>query len=273
MKLIGVGDNVVDVYLDQDRYYPGGNCVNVVVSAKRNGAEHVAYLGIFGTDPEADHIKWALKQEGVEYGLSRTVHGASGHPQVNITADGDRVFVGGPKDTVQHVVKLRLCEADLTYIKQFDVAHVSCYASMEEELEKLSAIVPVSFDFSDRLDAAYLEQVCPYIEYGFFSGSALSDSEIDVLIKTVSKFALRAFVITRGSKPAICIIDDERYESEPLKIEVVDTMGAGDSFIGAFLRYICENMETEVVLDKARESAAATCSYHGGFGYPKSNTP
>ncbi len=273
MKLIGVGDNVVDVYLDQNKYYPGGNCVNVAVSAKRNGAEASAYLGVFGTDAEAEHIKWALGQEDIDYVRSRTVHGASGHPQVNITEEGDRVFVGGPQDTVQHIVKLKLCSADLEYIRAFDVAHVSCYSSMEEELGKLSQIVPVSFDFSDRLSLEYLQTVCPYIEYGFFSGSDLSDKELETLIDRVSEYALRAFVITRGSKPAVCICEGKRYLSEPLKIEVVDTMGAGDSFIGAFLRYICEDVSTEIVLEKAKVSAASTCTYHGGFGYPKANTP
>lgn len=34
MRIIGIGDNVVDCYLDQGLYYPGGNCVNVAVNAK-----------------------------------------------------------------------------------------------------------------------------------------------------------------------------------------------------------------------------------------------
>ena len=29
MKLIAVGDNVTDCYLDEGIYYPGGNAVNV----------------------------------------------------------------------------------------------------------------------------------------------------------------------------------------------------------------------------------------------------
>ena len=37
MNMIGVGDNVVDCYLDQSTYYPGGNAVNVAVNCRRNG--------------------------------------------------------------------------------------------------------------------------------------------------------------------------------------------------------------------------------------------
>lgn len=34
MKLIAVGDNVTDCYLDEGIYYPGGNAVNVAVDCK-----------------------------------------------------------------------------------------------------------------------------------------------------------------------------------------------------------------------------------------------
>ena len=35
MKLIAVGDNVTDCYLDEGIYYPGGNAVNVAASRLR----------------------------------------------------------------------------------------------------------------------------------------------------------------------------------------------------------------------------------------------
>ena len=50
MKLIAVGDNVTDCYLDEGIYYPGGNAVNVAVDCKRDGAEKVNYIGVFGND-------------------------------------------------------------------------------------------------------------------------------------------------------------------------------------------------------------------------------
>ena len=46
MKLIAVGDNVTDCYLDEGIYYPGGNAVNVAVDCKRDGAEKVNYIGV-----------------------------------------------------------------------------------------------------------------------------------------------------------------------------------------------------------------------------------
>lgn len=50
MRIISIGDNVTDTYIDDGVYYPGGNCVNVAVAAHKAGAEISDYLGIFGDD-------------------------------------------------------------------------------------------------------------------------------------------------------------------------------------------------------------------------------
>ena len=97
--LIAVGDNVTDCYLDEGAFYPGGNAVNVAVNCKRNGAEEAAYLGVFGNDINAQHLKDCLEKEGVRYDLSRTVIIQSSQPGVTLDENGDRIFVEGPKRT------------------------------------------------------------------------------------------------------------------------------------------------------------------------------
>ncbi|HAQ06650.1 MAG TPA: carbohydrate kinase [Bacillus bacterium] len=269
MRIITIGDNVVDCYMDQGKYYPGGNCVNVAVNCKRSGAEEVGYIGVFATDDKALHIKNVLEQEKVNYSLSRVVEGVSGQPRVNLTDDGDRVFIGGPKDTVQHIVKLKLIPRDYEYIDHFDVCHTSCYSSLEEELPHLAEHIKVSFDFSDKFDPQYLEKVCPHISYGFFSGSHLSDEELEKLIEEIGKYQVEVVGITRGSKPAIFIHDGTTYQQECLEAEIVDTMGAGDSFIGGFLNEFISNGDMEMALKFAAKSASITCGFYGGFGHPK----
>jgi fructoselysine 6-kinase len=270
MRIIAIGDNVVDCYLDQGYYYPGGNCVNVAVNCKRVGAEEASYIGIFATDDKAAHLKNVLEQEGIQYDRSRVVEGISGQPRVNLTEDGDRVFVGGPRNTVQHIIKLRLTPEDYEYAKGFDICHTSCYSSIEEELPGLSEHIKISFDFSDKYHTQYLEKVCPYIIHGFFSGSHLNEQELEDLIAELGKYTnLEVIGITRGSKPALFIHNGERYYQESLETEVVDTMGAGDSFIGGFLTAYYNNQDITDALKFAAESARVTCGFYGAFGYPQ----
>jgi fructoselysine 6-kinase len=269
MKIVTVGDNVVDCYLDQNKYYPGGNCVNVAVNCKRAGAEEVGYIGIFATDDKADHLKHVIELEKIDSHRSRIVQGISGQPRVNLTEEGDRVFVGGPRNTVQHLLKLRLVAEDYDYIKGFDVCHTSCYSFMEEELPSLSQHIKVSYDFSDKYGSEQLARVCPSISHGFFSGAHLSDEEIDRLVEELGKYELETVGITRGSKPALFIHNGTRYYQEVVETEVVDTMGAGDSFIGGFLTAYYNGADVKESLEFAAKSASVTCGYYGGFGYPK----
>jgi len=269
MNLIAVGDNVVDCYLDQKTYYPGGNCVNVAVNAKRNGANNVAYIGIFGSDDKAEHIQYALKEEAIDYSFARKADGLSGQPQVSLTPNGDRVFVGGAKNTVQHKLKLQLIPEDLDYLAKFDVCHISCYSSMEGELAKVSNVIDISYDFSDRLELEYIEPIARHIKYAFFSAAELSNQELNLFVEQLKNFDIEVVVVTRGSLPALFIEKGEVYKQHLIPITVVDTMGAGDSLIGAFLVHYKNGVPIEEAIKRATKSAEITCGFYGGFGYPK----
>ncbi|GLI04786.1 fructosamine kinase FrlD [Paenibacillus tyrfis] len=267
MKMIAIGDNVVDCYLDQQLYYPGGNAVNVAVNCKRNGFEECAYIGVFGNDKKAEHIRKSLDQEQVTYEFSRQVYAPSGSPGVQLV-DGNRVFVGGPKNTAQHIVRLRLTPHDMEYISQFDVCHTSCYSNIEGELAQIKTACDISFDFSTNVGTDYLQRVCPHIKYAFFSGADLPDDQLDPLIEACHRLGVEIVGITLGGKGALFSRNGERYVQGVKPTEVVDTMGAGDSFIAGFLTAYIQHGGMESALDYAADCAAKTCTFYGAYGYP-----
>ena len=82
MKLIAIGDNVCDCYIDENIFFPGGNCVNVAVHAKRCGAQAVNYTGVFGNDFMADYIMECLSKENVTATNSRRMYAETSQPCV-----------------------------------------------------------------------------------------------------------------------------------------------------------------------------------------------
>ena len=270
MQIICVGDNVVDCYLDQHLYYPGGNAVNVAVHCRRYGAQRVAYIGVFGDDAEAEHIKWALGQEGIEFERSRKVYAASGHPQVSLTTDGDRVFVGSPDQTAQRLFRIRFIAEDLAFIKSFPICHTSVYSGIEPELQTISALTDVSFDFSTSHEPEYINDVARYVRYAFFSGADLTERELDNIIGRCHELGTEIVGITLGNRGSLFSCCGERYRQKPIpSVRVVDTMGAGDSFIAGFLIRYHESQSITEALIFASEKAALACGSYGGFGYPQ----
>ena len=68
-RIVAVGDNVVDCYHALDQMFPGGNCLNLSLFARRFGAT-TSYLGAIGQDAAGDAIQKALAEthEGLRQG-------------------------------------------------------------------------------------------------------------------------------------------------------------------------------------------------------------
>lgn len=271
MRLVAIGDNVVDFYEDQNTYYPGGNALNVAVISKRNGAQGNGYIGIVGNDEEANHVLEVLKLEKIDTSHIRKVCGPNGKAIVALDENGDRIFKGSNLEVrVQSKVSLKFTEEDLSYINSFDVIHTGNNSQIEHELHRLNH-KPISFDFStkSKWNKEYLEQVCPHIQFAFFSASEMSEAEIDSLFKQVHAFGVKIVIATRGGNPVICSDGQNKYLQPPVDSEVIDTMGAGDSFIAGFLTSYFNTHDLQIALKHASISAGITCNTHGAFGYGK----
>lgn len=270
MNIIGIGDNVVDYYKQQNLFYPGGNALNVSVMGKRNGFENAAFLGIFGNDIPSNHILSCLQNEGIDISRSRHALGECGKATISID-NGERKFLNSNKETrISSLLKLSLQDDDIAYINNFDIIHTSINSHIDLELKKISH-KNISYDFSikNKWNNEIINNIAPYITYAFFSGSDLTEKEIFDLIDFVHKYNVKVIIVTRGEKSAILSFNGSIYKQAPYPTNLVDTMGAGDSFIAGFLASFYKNGNPEEALNQAAQSASITCSHFGAIGYPK----
>lgn len=273
MKVIGIGDNVVDKYLHLNKMFPGGNALNFTVYAKKLGTPS-AYIGVFGTDKAGNHVKNTLLDFDIDISHCRTYEGENGAAEVSLV-DGDRVFVGSNGGGVSKEYPLKFDQNDLKYIKQFNLIHTSCFSFIEEQLPTLSELgIPISFDFSKNYDENYLNQVCPYIDFAFLSCGHLTEEKTKEKLKEVYNKGCNYVLGTRGINGAFLLYNNKIFYQEAKKVEPIDTLGAGDSFITVFLLEIIKRtvVNEEVIkrgLKKAADYASKTCLINGAFGYGK----
>ncbi|WP_020432364.1 PfkB family carbohydrate kinase, partial [Paenibacillus riograndensis] len=178
VKVIGIGDNVGDIYLDSYEMFPGGQALNFSVYAKRLGAES-AYIGVFGDDAVARHIAGTLDEVGVDRSHCRHVQGENGYALVELV-DGDRVFLGSNRGGVLKDKPIILDSRDESYIRQFDLVHTSNNSYFNEQLSKVHKLgVAISYDFSKSWSNwRDVEQIAPHLDYGFLSCSSdMTDEE------------------------------------------------------------------------------------------------
>jgi fructoselysine 6-kinase len=276
MRVIGVGDNVVDKYLYKKTMYPGGNALNFAVYAKQLGIDS-AYMGVFGNDRAAEHIVETLKKLEVDISHCHHYEGENGFAAVDLV-DGDRVFIGGNEGGIQKDNPLVLTQEDLEYIKTFEIAHSSIYSDMDSELHKLKELgLMVSYDFSSDYNDGLLKKNCQYIDVSLLSCGQLDEEEVENLLKQVYSYGSKLVIGTMGSKGALVYDGSAYYRQKPHFIQPVDTLGAGDSFFTKFiLHYLAgkkENPEGDHALllisslEEGAKFAAKTCLVDGAFGY------
>ena len=277
IKVIGLGDNVVDKYEHINTMYPGGNALNFAVYAKRLGAE-AAFLGAFGTDEEAGHVQRSIKEIGLDISRSKQYEGENGCARVTLQ-NGDRVFLGSNRCGVLREYGLNLTEEDLTYIKGFDLLHTGLYGFSEEELPKIKELgIPIGFDFSSDFTQEQVNQIAAKVDYAYFSGSHLkTDEMLNLMVKTIH-LGCKLVLCTMGEKGALLYDGETFYLQEPDLVKAVDTMGAGDSFITCFMVHYLNGLKSgkagkQTIIKESLKKAAAfssqQCLVDGSFGFGK----
>jgi fructoselysine 6-kinase len=262
-RILGLGDNTVDTYVDLGLQYPGGNAVNVAVMATRMGAA-TGYLGCVGEDEGGVLVRSSLIAEGVDVARLRTRPGANARAFIG-HVDGDRKFLRTEPGVR---ADYRWEDADFEYMARFDHVHTSIYSQLDEMLPLVKrAAGSVSIDGSNRWTPEWLDRVLPQVRIAFLSASDVAQAELDALIAHCLAKGPEVVVATRGGDGAIGATGAERLTQAALPTTVVDTLGAGDGFISGFLVNYLGGASLRHALHAGATYAARVCTWHGGYGH------
>lgn len=266
VRVVGVGDNDVDCYLADGQMYPGGNCFNVSVFARRCGVE-AAYVGAVGNDAAGRLIRHVLDSEGVDASHLRVVEGLTAHCVIGHHG-ADRQFISYDLG----VSRFEPSPGDLDFIARHDAAHVYQHAGLDDWLGAMSAVTRLSYDFSTRQEADHRAQVAPHCWLASFSGTEKSTAAISGLIQDMHAAGAKWVLATRGAEGAVLSGGNRLHEVRAASATVVDTLGAGDSFIARVIVGLLRDEAPEALLSAAADEAARTCGYFGAVGYGTPST-
>ncbi|MFC4638852.1 PfkB family carbohydrate kinase [Deinococcus hohokamensis] len=262
-RLLGIGDNTVDVYLSQGTMYPGGNTVNVAALSTRLG-HPASYVGCVGNDEAGALILQALRAEGVDVTRCRQVPGLTSWSGIE-HRDGDRAFVGSDAG-VQG--EWTLTDDDLAFVATHDVVHSSIYSRLDDDLPRIREAARVlSYDFSSEWTEPLLARVAPLLDVAFLSAGEGNTEDAWALAHHVAAHGARVVVITRGAQGSLALSGHTRSLQPTVPTQVVDTLGAGDALITAFLHSWTTHRDIPAALSAGAHEAARNCAVHGAFGH------
>ena len=247
----------------------GGSAANTVIGLSQLGGR--GYYSCKVADDELGHFYMRDLREG---GVDTNHHtekeqGHTGRCVVLVTPDGDRTmctFLGVSGNlSANELVEEALRDADWFYTEGYLVTSPAARAASIAAREiAAQAGVRTALSLSDPNMVTYfkdglLEMIGPGVDLIFaneseamgMAGTTDLNAAVDYL-KTIS----RAFAITRGAQGSLVWDGQGLIEIAGNKVEVVDTVGAGDMFAGAFLYGLTQGWDHRRAGDLASAASA-----------------
>ena len=261
MKLAAVGDNCMDVYENIGKAYPGGNPVNVAVYFVRLGGE-ASYTGVVGTDQYGVLMKDKIGEKGVDVSHIRFEEGNTAITHVELV-DGERVF-GDYEEGV--LADFKLTDEEIEFLCGHDMVVTGLWGNIHNDLARIhDRGVLTAFDAATRPDDEAARIAVPSTDYLFFATDDGDTEELRGRMKELHASGPKLGITTLGDKGSI-VYDGEEYRTFGIiPCNVVDTMGAGDSYIAGFLKGILEGKTVEECMKAGAANSSVTLEYNGAW--------
>ena len=178
----------------------------------------------------------------------------------------DRVFAG----YVEGVQKdARFPPALTPRVRTYDLVHYSVWGFGREHIPELKRgnHPLLSCDFSNQLDDPRTS-IMPHLDFSFFSGRHLAEKDVDpeAKVRELKERTPGLVAMTLGEYGSLVYDGEKMYRGKAVPVDVVDTLGAGDSWIAAFLCGRLKGESIERSMKEGHRAAAETCRRLGAWG-------
>lgn len=206
--------------------YAGGKGLNQAVACARMGA-HTAFVGCLGDDGEGEYLRTVLESEGIDTTHVRTVNAPTGRAFINVDSQGENtiVVVSGANAMVGSAGALFEIPIGKIVLAQLEVPQaVITTAFTRARLQGSKTVLnpaPAAQLSAELLDATDL--IVPN------ETEALALGGIEALLKS----GVPTVVVTQGEYGADIVTASNTRHIDAFTVTPIDTVGAGDAFIGA----------------------------------------
>lgn len=288
MDVVGLGTFAMDVLMKVDTlpkedafcvveettYLPGGSGTNVIVQLARLGAD-CGYIGKIASDEVGKGILNSLKEEHVDVSkMVVTPTGLSLHTNIVVDRTGNKFIMLNMGDAALTLTKE---EIDLSYISDASVFYTDLFPmepaaagirsakaagkktvfNMQTGLDTMEGLGISKKDILGVLEDVDIFAPC---RGGLYALTGTED--LNKCKNYLRRYCKGILIFTLGKEGVIAFDEtDKQYSAGSYPVKAIDTTGAGDSFMGAFIYiYLLQNRGMQEALEFASACAAYTCT-------------
>jgi ribokinase len=240
---------------------PGGKGANSAVAARRAGAD-VRLFAAVGTDEFADGALQMLRADGVDLSRVRTVEGRTGIAMIFVDAEGENVIAilpgsNGTMSPADAELALSGLGIGSVLMLQQEIPQAATIRALE--LARAQGVVSILntapfLETTKDVAAAASIVIANETEFALMTGAGLDT--LDAAMADWAKSQNQTVIVTLGADGARAATPTGSVHAPALKVDPVDTVGAGDTFCG----YLAAGLDAGFDLEAAMRRAAIAAS-------------
>lgn len=298
MDIYGLGSLAMDVLMKVDRLpgpdsfcvikstevQPGGSGTNVMVQCARLGAE-CGFIGCVGDDSVGRDVLKSLEEEHIETDAMVVREGMTTlHTDIVIDDQGEKFIMLDMGDAFGVLAEENVNADKILGSKVFytDLLPPAPAVSMLKKAKEagIKTVFNMQVGLSTMggfgIDAQGILDILKYVDVFAPCQEGLMDltgtTDVEECRKTLRKYTNAILLFTQGKKGSVGYDEEDReYHADIYPVQAVDTTGAGDSYIGAFMvGYYVRNYDLAKAMRFASACSAYTCTGIGARFSPDS---
>ena len=293
-RLISVGNVVIDITIRVSELpqrggdvlgpstgpSPGGAAFNVLVAAKRQGLP-AAYGGAHGTGPFGELARAALQREGIAILLPPVPDVDTGFDVAITDAGGERTFITAvgaeARLTPEHIAQVRVTPGDLVHVSGYGLLHEPGRDAVAGWIGRLPLECVVLVDPGPLGHDVPADTVAAVrLRADWWSGN-LTEAVAATGVADAAEAARRlsagpghesgsgiGVIVRLGVSGCVVLVPGGEPVHVPgFAVETVDSNGAGDAHVGAFLAELAAGQHPLAAARRANACAALAVTRSG----------
>ncbi len=245
---------------------PGGKGANQAVAIAKSGLVNTIMIGAIGNDKDGEEVKNIVSSFGVDAKLiKKGVETGNATIVVDKNSENKIIIIGGANTS------LAIDDIDVSLIEKAD------YIVLQNEINQ--AVNNFVINKAYELNKTIIYNPAPYsninddilkkityfmpneIELEKYSNMNNVDDGISYLLNK----GIKNVLVTLGTKGSLLKNKNESIKVDAFKVDAIDTVAAGDTFVGYFVSALASGKSEKEAMQLASKASSITVSRKGSL--------
>ena len=256
-----------ETFIGKNRFIqPGGKGANQAAAVAKSLVVETHFITALGNDADADTISKTLKELGINL-HAKIVDGCTGNATILVddNSENEIVIIGGANS------QLSVSDIDINLIKESEFIILQ----NEIPLEVNYYVIKMAKESGTKViynPAPYKDidiNLCKDIDTFIVNEIELSQyskcDDVDEGSRKLLNLGIKNVLVTLGKNGSVCYNNKGKRVCEAQRAKAVDTVAAGDTYVGYFTSYLAITGDIQKSMAIASKASAVTVSRKGSI--------